>query len=184
MNISELRPGMTIVLNREVYQIENCEHSKRARGSAFLRTKLKELSSGKTIEETLRDSDKIKPAYIEKKKVQFLYADPPLYHFMNLENYEDFPLDESKIKPVIKWLKENLELEGLFYNGTLINLELPSILSLKVNNTEPGVRGNTVKQGTKPAELETKAVIQVPLFIDKGEKIKVNPQTEEYLGRA
>ncbi len=184
MNVSEIKPGMTLLLNNEIYQVVSCEHAKLARGSAFLRTKLKNLNNGKVIENTLRNSDNINPAYIEKKKLQFLYKEDPFYHFMDMETYEDFALNKDKIEGVSIWLKENLELEGLFYDNRLIALEMPSFLTMEVAQTEPGIRGDTVKQGTKPAKLETGVNIQVPLFIDSGDKIKVNPQTQEYLGRA
>jgi elongation factor P len=184
MNISEIKTGTAIIINNELFSVIDCEHAKLGRGSAFLRTKLKKMSTGKIIERTLRDSDKIETAFIEKKKVQFLYKEPPFYHFMDLDTYESFPLEEEKIQDITLWLKENLELEGLFHNGTLINLELPGSLNLKVIQTDPGLRGDTVKQGTKPAKLETGAVIQVPLFISQGEAVRVNPQTQEYLGRA
>ena len=184
MNIAEVKPGITLILNGELFLVLEAEHAKLGRGSAFLRAKLKSLNTGKVIERTLRDSDNIEQAFIEKKKVQFLYQDGRFYHFMNLETYEDFFLNKEAIEDVIPWLKENLELEGLFYRDKLINLQLPASLELKVVETEPGFRGNTVKQGTKPAKLETGITIQVPLFIEKGEIIKVNPQTGEYLARA
>ncbi len=184
MNISDIKPGLAITINNELFQVTECEHAKLGRGSAFLRAKIKNMATGKLIERTIRDSDNVEAAFLEKKKVQFLYKEAPFYHFMDLETYENFPLEGDKIEKITQWLKDNLELEGVFYNGTLINLELPNSLNLKVTQTEPGIRGDTVKQGTKPATLESGATIQVPLFITNEEVIKVNPHTGEYLGRA
>ena len=184
MNIGEVRPGITIILNKELFLVIDCEHAKLGRGSAFLRTKIKSLNSGKIIEKTLRDSDNIEQAFIEKRKVQFLYKDDNIYYFMDLETYDNFPLSKDKIEEIYPWLKENLELEGFYYQNKIINLQLPSALQLKVIQTDPGYRGDTVKQGTKVAKLETGATIQVPLFINIGDILKVNPQTGEYLGRA
>ena len=183
MNIGEVRAGISIVLDKELFLVLECEHAKLGRGSAFLRSKLKNLNNGKIIERTLRDSDKIEHAFIEKRKVQFLYKDDPNYHFMDLETYENFPLNNDKIEEIIPWLKENLELDGLFFDNHLIYLQLPGALELKIIETDPGYRGDTVKQGTKQAKLETGTTIQVPLFINNGEIVKVNPQTGEYLGR-
>ncbi len=183
MDIADVKSGMTIILNNELFLVLEAEHAKLGRGSAFLRARLKNLDTGKIIEKTLRSSDNIEGAFIEKKKVQFLYKDGDIFHFMNLETYEDFPLNEETIQEIAPWLKENLELEGIFFKERLINLQLPPSLELKVIETEPGFRGDTVKQGTKPAKLETGIVIQVPLFIENNDLIRVNPQTGEYLGR-
>ena len=135
------------------------------------------------IDCTLRDSDNLEEAFIEKRGLQYLYSDGDIFHFLDLETYEDLVLDKLRIEEKIEWLKDNLELIGLFYNNELINLELPPTLDLKVIETEPGFRGDTVKSGTKPAKLETGLIIQVPLFINKGDIIKVDTHTKEYLGR-
>lgn len=184
MDITEIRPGITLILNKQLFLVVDCEHAKLGRGSAFLRTKLKNLTSGKTIDKTLRNSDKIEKAFIEKKRIQYLYEQNQNYYFMDLETFEDFLLNKDVIEDILPFLKENFELDGMFYEHKLISLQLPSLLELKVTETEPGYRGDTVKQGTKPAKLETGATIQVPLFINIGDIIKVNPHTEEYLGRA
>lgn len=184
MNIGDVKAGGTILLNKDLFLVLEAEHAKLGRGSAFLRTKLKNLCSGKIIDKTLRDSDSVEPAFIEKRKVQFLYKDELIYHFMDLGTYENFPLNKEKIEEISPWLKENLELEGIFFENKFINLQLPLSLELKVAQTEPGFRGNTVKQGTKVARLETGVTVQVPLFVNNGDIIKVSPQTGEYLGRA
>lgn len=175
---------MTITLNKELFLVVDCEHAKLGRGSAFLRTKLRNLDTGKVIDKTLRDSDNVEQAFVEKRQLQFLYKDEPLYHFMDLETYEDLTLNKERIESVVLWLKENQTIDGLFFRHRLINLLLPNSLELKVVQTEPGFRGNTVKQGTKPAKLETGATVQVPLFVNVGDVIKVDPEREKYLGRA
>ncbi|MCD6583343.1 MAG: elongation factor P [Candidatus Omnitrophica bacterium] len=183
LSISSLRPGISIKYNNEIFTILECEHAKLGRGSAFCRTRLKNLRTSQVIDCTLRDSDNIEEAFIEKRGLQYLYSDGDIFHFLDLETYEDLVLDKLRIEEKIEWLKDNLELIGLFYNNELINLELPPTLDLKVVETEPGFRGDTVKSGTKPAKLETGLIIQVPLFINKGEVIRVDTRTKEYLGR-
>lgn len=182
--IGSLKPGMNIIYNETLFTIVGCEHAKLGRGSAFCRTKLKNVKTSQVIECTLRDSDKIEEAFIEKRKLQYSYTQGEIYHFLDLETYDDLIIDESKIEDRIIWLKDNLELTGLFYDNKLINLELPLSLNLKVTETQPGFRGNTVKMGTKSATLETGLIVNVPLFINTGEIIKIDTRTKEYLGRA
>jgi len=181
--IGNIRPSNTIIYNKELYEVLNCEHAKIARGSAFCRVRLKNLRSGRTLDCTLRDSDNIDVAFIEKRKLQYSYHDGNFYHFIDMQTYNDLQLNKEKIEDELIWLKDNLELNGLFYNNELVSLELPSSLELKVTETAPGYRGDTVKAGTKPATLETGAVIQVPLFINPGDTIKVDTKSKEYLGR-
>ncbi len=183
ISISQLKPSLTIEYNNRPYIILNCEHAKLARGSSFLRAKLKNLITSQIIESTLRDSDKIKAAFIEKKKLIFSYQDGDYYHFIDSSTYEDFILHRDNIKDQIKYLKENLGLTGLFYKNKLINLELPSTTILTVIKTEPGFKGDTRNAGTKPAQLETGLEINVPLFIKNGDKIKIDTRTGEYLER-
>lgn len=183
ISIGELKPSITIIYNNELYTIINCEHAKIARGSAFCRVKLKNLKTSQILDCTLRDSDNIEKAFIEKRKLQYLYTKHEHYHFLDLETYEDLILHKSYITDKIIWLKDNLELTGLFYDNKLLDLELPISLNLKVVETDPGFKGNTVKAGTKPAKLETGLIINVPLFINSGDIIKVGIRAKEYLGR-
>jgi len=182
--ISSLRPSITIIYNNELYMVLECEHAKLARGSAFSRVKLKNLKTSAVYDCTLRDSDNIEQAFIEQKKLQYLYKEADIYHFLDLETYEDLVLNKERIKDKIIWLKDNLELSGIFYNNELINLELPISIELKVIETEPGFKGDTVKGGTKPAKLETGLHLSVPLFINNGDIIKVDTRSKQYLGRA
>lgn len=183
ISIADLRPGISILYNNGLYTILECEHAKLGRGSAFCRAKLKNLKTAQVIDCTLRESDKIEEAFIERRKLQYSYKKGNMFYFLDLESYEDLVLDKSKIEDKIVWLKDNLELSGLFYNNELIDLELPLSIELKVVETEPGFRGDTVKMGTKPAKLETGLIIQVPLFINNEDIIKVDTRTKEYLGR-
>jgi len=181
--IGNLKPGNTILYNKELYAIVSCEHAKIARGSAFCRAKLKNLKTAQVFERTLRDSDNVEQAFVEKRKLQYLYHQAEQYHFMDLATYEDLILHKSRMADKVSWLKDNLELIGLFCDNELIDLEFPSSLVFKVVETEPGFKGDTVKQGTKPAKLETGLVVNVPIFINSGENIKVDTKTKEYLGR-
>ncbi len=182
--VSQLKPSLTIKYNGQPYIILESEHAKLARGASFVRAKIKNLITGQALDCTLRDSDKINPAFIERKKLIFSYKDGDYYHFLDTGTYEDFILHQKAINDKVECLKENLELSGLFYQNRLINLELPSAIVLKIVKTEPGFRGNTVKQGTKPAKLETNLIVEVPLFIKNGDRIKIDTRTKQYLERA
>ena len=183
LSIADLKPGISILYNGEIYTIIDCEHAKLARGSAFCRAKLKNLKTSQVMEYTLRDSDKIEEAFIERRNLQYTYREADIFHFMDLETYDDLILEKEKIEDKIIWLKDNLQLTGIFFNSELINLELPRMIELKVIETEPGFRGNTVKSGVKPAKLETGLIINVPLFINTGEIIKVDTQEKKYIER-
>lgn len=183
MSLGEIKPYSTIVYNNDLFVVLDCEHAKSARGSGFCRAKLKNLKTDQTIDCTLRDSDNVEIALTEKRKLQYSYHEGELYHFMDMETFEDLILNKSKIEEFTPWLKDNLGLEGLYYNNELVSLELPATLELKVVETDPGFRGNTVKSGTKPAKLETGVSIQVPLFVDVADIIKVDTRSKTYLGR-
>ena len=183
ISIGSLKSSTAIIYNKELYVIIDCEHAKLGRGAAFCRAKLKNLKTSQIIECTLRDSDNIEQVFIEKRKLQYLYSQNSHYHFIDLESYEDLTLDKNHIGDKHFWLKDDLELTGLFYENRLLDLDLPISLELKIVETDPGFRGDTVKTGTKPARLETGLVVAVPLFINPGDKIKVDTRTQKYLGR-
>lgn len=184
MSIGTIKPSMVITYNKELFTVITCEHVKMARGSAFCRVKIKNLKTAQIKTCTLRDSDNVEQAFIDKRKLQYSYVHANHYHFLDLDTYEDLILDKSHIEDKIIWLKDHLELIGLFHNNELLDLELPLSLNLKVVETIPGFRGDTVKAGTKPATLETKLIVNVPLFINEGDTIKVDTRTKEYLGKA
>lgn len=183
ISVSQIKPSLTIEYNNEPYLVLECEHAKLARGSSFVRAKIKNLITSQALECTLRDSDKINIAFIERKKMLFSYQDSPYCHFIDAQTYEDFILHQDQLKDQIHYLKENLEICGFFYKNSLISLELPLNVTLEVKETEPGFKGDTRKAGTKPARLETGLTTDVPLFIKKGDKIKVDTRTGEYLER-
>lgn len=182
-SIGEIRPGISLIYNDELYLVNSCEHAKLARGSAFSRVKLKNMKTGQVIDATLRDSDKVVQAYIDKRSLQYLYCEGNIYHFLDMETYEDLVLDKARIEDSVCWLKDNLVVEGMFYDNELISVDFPKIVELKVISTEPGVKGDTAKQVTKPATLETGLIINVPLFINQDEVIKVDTVKKEYVGR-
>jgi elongation factor P len=182
-SIGEIRPSATICLDGNVFIVLDCTHVKQANRRASCMAKVRNMLTGQTLDITLRDSDNFDMAYIEKRPLQFSYHDGNLYHFMETETYEDLVLNEKQIEEQIPWLKDDLPLSGLFYNNALLSLELPLTMNLKVIETDPGYRGDTVKAGTKPAKLETGIVIQVPLFINPGEMIKVDTREKAYMSR-
>lgn len=181
--IGNLRASMVIIYNKMLYLIIENEHAKLGRGAAFCRAKLKNLRTSQIVEVTLRDSDNVEEAVIEKRKLQYLYNAGNICHFMDLQTYEDLSLDEVHLGEDKVWLRDNLEVIGFFYNNEFLSLEFPSSLKLKIIETAPGFKGDTVKATTKPATLETGFVITVPLFINKGDVIKVDTRTKKYLGR-
>jgi len=172
-----------IQYNGQTYTILTCEHAKLGRGPAFCRAKLKNIKTAQIITCTLRDSDNLKQVFTEKRKLQYLYADNSGYHFLDLETYEDITLNKEKISDKHIWLKDNLELSGIFCDNELIDLEFPPYILLKVIVATPGIRGNTVKAGTKPVTLETGLIINVPLFIENNDTIKIDTSTKEYAGK-
>ena len=184
ISIGEIKPSMSIVFNKELYTVVEAEHAKLGRGSAFCRVRLRNVKTSQVLDFTLRDSDKVEEAFIERRNLQYLYHQDNIYHFLDLETYDDLVLDSARIEDKAMWLKDNLELTGLFYNNELINLELPKSVILKVIETDPGFKGDTVKTGSKPAKLETGITIAVPLFINAGDTIKVDTEKKEYTGRA
>lgn len=183
MPIGNIRPSMAIIYNNTLYSVLTCEHAKLGRCAAFCRVKLRDLKTDQVRECTLRDSDNIEEAFVEKRKLQYLYPDAGFYHFLDSETYEDISLNGPTVGDNKDWLKDNIEIIGLFYEHKLIDLELPISVDLKVVETVPGFRGDTVKSGTKDAKLETGVVILVPLFINSGEVVKVDIRTRKYIGR-
>lgn len=183
ISVGSIRPSMVIIYDDKPYAVLECNHVKLARGPAFCKVKLKCLKSSQILDCTLRDSDNVREADIEERKLQYLYKDSNNYHFMDLETYEELICDRSAIEDKAMWLKENLQITGLFYNNEFVNLKMPNPLVYKVVETEPGFKGDSVKSGTKPAKLETGAIVQVPLFINTGDLVKVDIQDKQYLSR-
>ncbi|MCM8800801.1 MAG: elongation factor P [Candidatus Omnitrophica bacterium] len=159
------------------------QHVKPGKGAAFVRVKLRNLKNNNIQEMTFRGEDKIEPAFVEERRLQYLYSSGKAYHFMDQENFEEIVLSDDILQEKKKFLKDNLEVTGYFYKHQILNISLPNFIEFEVIHTEPGVKGDTAKSGTKPAKIETGAIIQVPLFINVGDKIKVDTRTDEYIER-
>lgn len=183
ISINQFKIGLTILVGEKVYQVVEFQHVKPGKGAAFVRTKLKNLLNGYLEEMTFRGEEKIEEAYIEERKMQYLYQANELYHFMAQDNYEQVSLDKDLLADKAKFLKDNLEVTTYFYKGTALNISLPNFVDYKISHTEPGIRGDTARAGTKPAQIETGATIQVPLFINSGDTIKVDTRTGRYVER-
>lgn len=183
ISINELRSGMFIKLDGELYVIVDAEHYKPGKGGALVRTKLKGIKTGNTIDRTFRSADLIDEIFIEEKEYHYMYYDGS-YHFMDNETYEEISLPDTTVVEAAKFLKENAQITIQLYENKVLSIKLPLFLKFKVIETEPGARGDTVKAGAKNAKIETGAVVQVPLFIEEGEIITVDTRTGKYTGRA
>ncbi|RLB04637.1 MAG: elongation factor P [Deltaproteobacteria bacterium] len=183
ISTADFRKGLKIELDGEPYVIIDFLHVKPGKGGAFVRTKLKSLASGNVIDRTFRSGERVQTPALEERDTQYLYKEGENYHFMDNETYEEFTLTEDQLGGSKDFLQENVEVKILFHNGRPIGVELPIFVELKIVQTEPGVRGDTATGGSKPATLETGAVIQVPLFLNEGDVIKVDTRTGEYIER-
>jgi len=181
---SDFRKGVTFEINGEPHVVLDFQHVKPGKGAAFVRTKYRNILSGATREEAFNPNDKFPKAHIETKVMQYLYNDGELYYFMDPETYDQVPLSAEQVEEAMKYLRENDEATIKFYKGSAFIVEAPNFVDLQVTETEPGVKGNTATNVTKPATVETGAVIQVPIFIEEGEIIQIDTRTGEYLGRS
>ncbi len=182
--IYDFRKGLKIELNGEPYVIVDYEHVKPGKGGAFARTKIKSLITGNVREQTFRVSDRVDSPDVEERQLQYLYHDGEKYCFMDNETYEQFFLTEDQVGTSKDFLKENVEVSVLYHNKKPIGMELPIFVELTITETQPGVRGDTATGGTKPAVLETGATVQVPLFLNEGDVIKIDTRTGVYIERA
>ncbi|MFH0826731.1 MAG: elongation factor P, partial [Candidatus Omnitrophota bacterium] len=183
-SINEIKSGVTILVDGQVYVVVDTQHVKPGKGAAFVRAKMRNLKNASIQDKTFRGDEKIEEAYVEERKLQYLYRAGDMLHFMDQENFEEIVISEENIGDKQKFLKDNLEVFGYFYKHETLNINLPNHIQYKVVHTEPGIKGDTAKSGTKPASIETGAVVQVPLFIDVGDDIKIDTRTGEYLERA
>jgi elongation factor P len=181
---SEIRKGLKIELDEDVYTVVDFLHVKPGKGGAFIRTKLKSLSKGIVIDRTFRSGERLGRPDLQEKKMQFLYSSDEQFYFMDEETYEQTFLTEEQLGGSRDFLKENTTINVLFHNGNPMAVELPTFVKLAIVKTEPGERGDTVSGGTKPATLETGAIIQVPLFLNQGDVVRVDTRTGEYVERA
>ncbi|MEG0570662.1 MAG: elongation factor P [Oscillospiraceae bacterium] len=183
ISAGDFRNGVTFDMDGDVYQIIEFQHVKPGKGAAFVRTKIRNVISGAVVERTFNPSDKFESAFVERRVMQYLYKDEALYYFMDLETFEQEPIDESKIGDSSRFLKENSEVKILSYKGSIFGVELPFFVELIVEQTDPGFKGDTATNATKLAVLETGAEIRVPLFIDEGQMVRIDTRTGEYMER-
>lgn len=180
---SDFRKGLKIEYNGEPYEIVDFQHVKPGKGNAFTRTRIKNLISGNVLEVTLKSGEKVGKPDLEEKEMQFMYADGDSYFFMDQKTYEQMELNVSTLGDARLFLLENTVIYILFYRGRVIGIELPTFMDITVARTDPGFKGDTVSNTTKPAELATGAKVQVPLFINEGDVIRVDTRTGEYIER-
>ena len=183
ISAGDFRNGITIELEGNIYQIIEFQHVKPGKGAAFVRTKLKNIKSGGVVEKTFRPTEKCPQARIDRKDMQYLYSDGDLYYFMDQETYDMVPVSKDMLDDSFKFIKENTPVKLLSYKGNVFSVETPNFVELTVIKADPGVKGDTATNVTKPATVETGAEIKVPLFINEGEKIQIDTRTGEYLGR-
>lgn len=180
----DFKNGVTFEMDGNVFQVVEFQHVKPGKGAAFVRTKLKNVITGAVIEKTFSPTDKYENAYVERKDMQYLYNDGELYYFMDLESFEQLPLEESKLGDNFRFVKEEMLCKIISYKGNVFGVEPPMFVELEVTDTEPGFKGDTATGASKPATLETGAQIKVPLFINIGDVLKIDTRTGEYLERA
>jgi len=181
---ADFRKGLKIELEGEPYIITDFLHVKPGKGGAFVRTKLKSLVTGNVIDRTFRSGEKVQTPALDERNMQYLYREGEAYNFMDSDTYEQLTLTADQLGEDSNFLKENVQVRIVFHNGKPIGVELPFFVELTIVKSEPGVRGDTARGGTKPATVETGAVIQVPLFLNEGDVIKVDTRTGEYIERA
>ena len=183
IDTSDFRNGLSIVLDGEIYTIVEFQHVKPGKGGAFVRTKLKNVNTGAVIDKTFRAGERMEQAILERKPMQYLYSVDAEYHLMDMTTFDQISVPGSAFGDAVKYLKENQEVAVLMHEGRVIGVELPFTVELEVAETDPGVRGDTASGGSKPAKLETGAVVQVPFFVNVGDVIKVDTRTGAYLER-
>jgi len=183
VSTNQFKTGMCIIYNDKMWIIVDFQHVKPGKGGAFVRTKLKELKTGRVNEITFRAGEKVEDVRVETKRLQYLYGDGAAFHFMNVETYEQFEIPADFVGDASKWLKENDEVQVVYAGDEMIGVEPPMFVELKVTDTDPGFKGDTVQGGTKPATLETGAVVQVPMFVETGETLKIDTRDGSYITR-
>ena len=184
ISAGDFRNGITIEYDNNVYQIIEFQHVKPGKGAAFVRTKLKNIKSGGVVEKTFRPTEKCPQARIDRKDMQYLYEDGDLYYFMDTETYDQVALNSETVGDALKFVKENEMCKICSHNGSVFSVEPPLFVELEITETEPGFKGDTATGASKPATVETGATVAVPLFVNQGDKIKIDTRTGEYLSRA
>ena len=183
LSINEIKSGVTILVDDIVYVCLDAQHVKPGKGAAFVRARLRNMKNDNIQEKTFRGEEKIEQAFVEERKLQYQYSSGGLFHFMDTENFEEIAISEEIVGDKAKLLKDNLEIEGYFFKGENLSITLPNFIEFTIIETEPGVKGDTATNTLKPATLETGAVVNVPLFVNEGEKIKIDTRTNSYVER-
>lgn len=184
ISVNDFKNGLTIEVDNQLWRVVEFLHVKPGKGSAFVRSKLKNLRTGAVQEKTFRAGEKVKRAEIETKKMQYLYEDGDSYVFMDTTTYEQISIPGSSMQEELKYLKENMEVNVIMHESETLGIELPNVVELTVTETEPSIKGNTASGGSKPATMDTGLVVQVPFFINEGDVLKINTQDGTYISRA
>ncbi len=180
---NDFRPGLTIELDGRVLQVISADHHKQGRGDAIVRTRLRDIESGDIFQKTFRSNESIETAHVERRDFQFLYSTGDGYFFMDVEDYDQRELDREMLGDNIKWLKEGENVQFALYKGKIVDMEVPKAVERRVVQTDPGLRGDTAQGGSKPATIEGGAVVQVPLFVNQGDMIRVDTGSGQYVSR-
>ena len=184
ISAGDFKNGVTFDMDGNVFQIVEFQHVKPGKGATFVRAKIKNVITGTVIERTFNPTEKFPLAYIERRNIQYSYSEGNLKYFMDSETYDMIPIDESKLGDSFRFVKEEMEVKVLSYKGDVFGVEPPNFVELVITQTDPGLKGNTATNATKPAVLETGAEIKVPLFVNEGDKIRIDTRTGEYMERA
>ncbi|WP_141431694.1 elongation factor P [Bacillus sp. 03113] len=184
ISVNDFRTGLTIEVDNGIWRVIDFQHVKPGKGAAFVRSKLRNLRTGAVQEKTFRAGEKVAKAQIDNRRMQYLYASGDLHIFMDNESYEQIELPSNTIEYELKFLKENMEVSIMMYQGETLGVELPNTVELEVTETEPGIKGDTASGGTKPATVETGLIVQVPFFINQGDRLIINTTDSSYVSRA
>lgn len=183
VSAGDFKNGLTFEMDGTVYQVIEFQHVKPGKGAAFVRAKIKNIISGSVVERTFNPTEKFENAYIERRDMQYLYNDGDIYYFMDMETYEQLPINKAMLDDNFKFVTENMMCKVSSYKGNVFSVEAPTFVELLISKTEPGVRGDTATSATKIAQVETGAEIRVPLFVNEGDKVRIDTRTGEYIER-
>jgi len=184
ISVNDLKTGLTIEVDNSIWQVMEFQHVKPGKGAAFVRTKLRNLRNSNIQEKTFRGGEKVNRAHIEHKKMQYLYASGDVHAFMDTTTYEQIEMQSSQIEYELKFMKENMEVSIIMYEGEVLGVDLPNNVELEVTETEPGIKGDTASGGSKPATLETGLTVQVPFFINQGDALVISTSEGKYVSRS
>ncbi|WP_010303169.1 elongation factor P [Kurthia senegalensis] len=184
ISVNDFKTGLTILVDGDLYRVIEFQHVKPGKGAAFVRSKLRNLRNGNVAEKTFRAGEKVEKAQIDNRKMQYLYASGDVHAFMDMESYEQIELTEDQLEKELKYLLENMEVYIMSFEGEILGIDLPNTVELVVTATEPGIKGDTATGGSKPATLETGLIVNVPFFVNEGDKLIINTADGSYVSRA